>query len=156
MKYEVSIDIDAEPQRVWDIMTDVERWPEWTQSVTHVERLSPPPFKVGSRARVKQPRLKDTVWTVAALESLVGFTWEARQRGLATIGSHYIEQRSLGTTTVTLGVRQRGLLAPLVWPLTVRMMRRYLELERHGLKARSEAVAADDAHQPRIVAAAGQ
>jgi hypothetical protein len=156
MKYEVSIDIQAEPQQVWDIMTDVERWPEWTQSVTHIERLSPPLLKVGSRARVKQPRLKDTVWTVTSLEPLVGFTWEARRRGLATIGSHRIEQPTPGTTTVTLGVRQRGLLAPLVWPLSVRMMRRYLELERHGLKARSEAVESDDAHQPRIVVAAGQ
>ena len=34
-------------------------------------------------------------------------------------------------------------------------MRRYLDYERGGLKARSEAIAAD-AHQPRMVAAAGQ
>ncbi|MEO8694478.1 MAG: SRPBCC family protein [Acidimicrobiales bacterium] len=155
MKREVSIDIDAEPQHVWDILTDVEHWPEWTSSVTDVVRLSPPPFKVGSRARIKQPRLKDTVWTVTALEPLVGFTWVARRPGVTTIALHRLEQRVPGTTTVTLGVRQRGVLAPLAWLLSVRMTRRYLELERHGLKARSEAVASDDAHQPRIVVAAG-
>jgi hypothetical protein len=156
MKYEVSIDIGAAPQPVWEILTDVERWPEWTQSVTSAVRLSPPPFKVGSRARIKQPRLKDTVWTVTALEPLTGFTWIARRPGLTTIASHRLEQRMPGTTTVTLNVRQRGVLAPLVWLLSARMTRRYLELERHGLKARSEAVVSDDAHQPRIVVAAGQ
>ena len=36
------------------------------------------------------------------------------------------------------------------------MTRRYLDFERRGLKARSETDRADDAHQPRIVAAAGQ
>ena len=155
MKYEVSIDIDADPQRVWDVLTDVERWPEWTESVTHVERLSPPPFKVGSRARVEQPRLNDTVWTVTALESRAGFTWEANQPGLRTIATHRLEQRAPGTTTVTLGVRQRGALAPVVWLMSKAMMRRYLDFERYGLKARSES-APDDAHQPRIVVAAGQ
>ena len=156
MRYEVSIDIDADRQRVWNVMTDVERWPEWTQSVTHVERLSPPPFKVGSRARVTKPGLNDAVWTVTALESLVGFTWEAAQTGLTTIASHHLEQRAPGTTTVTLSVRQRGVLAPLVWLLSKPMIRRYLDYERQGLKARSEAGVSEDAHQPRIVAAAGQ
>jgi uncharacterized membrane protein len=155
MKYEVSIDIDAEAQRVWDILIDVERWPEWTQSVTHIERLSPPPFNVGSRARIQQPRLKDTVWSVTALEPLIGFTWEASQRGLTTIASHRLAQRVPGTTTVTLCIRQRGALAPLAWLLSAKMIRRYLDFERHGLKTRSEAVVTDD-HQPRIVAADGQ
>jgi hypothetical protein len=57
---------------------------------------------------------------------------------------------------VTLGVRQRGVLAPLVWLLSARMTRRYLELERHGLKSRSEGVVSDGAHQPKMVVAAGQ
>jgi hypothetical protein len=156
MKYEVSIDIDAEPQRVWDILTDVERWSEWTQSVTNAVRLSPPPFKVGSRVRMKQPRLKETVWTVTELEPLTGFTWVARQPGVTSVASHRLEQRVPGTITVTLGVRHRGVLAPLVWLFSARMTRRYLELERHGLKSRSEALAPDDAHQPKIVVAAGQ
>jgi hypothetical protein len=156
MKYEVSIDIDAEPLQVWDVLTDVERWPEWTQSVTTATRLSPPPFKVGSRVRMKQPRLKETVWTVTELEPLAGFTWVARQPGISSIASHRLEQRVPGTTTVTLGVRQRGVLAPLVWLLSVRMTRRYLELERHGLKSRSEGVVSDDGHQPKMVVAAGQ
>jgi len=40
MKYEVSIDIVADTQLVWEVLTDLERWPEWTQSVTRLEGLS--------------------------------------------------------------------------------------------------------------------
>lgn len=107
-------------------VTDIERWPECTQSVTNVERLSPPPFKVGCRARVEKPRLPDTVWTVTALESPTGFTWESGPCGA---------------------------LAPVVWLSSKPMMRRYLDYERRVVKARSEMTTG---HQPRIVAAAGQ
>jgi hypothetical protein len=155
MKYEVSIDIVADTQLVWEVLTDLERWPEWTQSVTRLEWLSSPTLALGSRARIKQPRLKKTVWTVTALEPPTGFSWEARQRGLTTIGSHRLDQRAPGRTTVTLAIEQHGALAPIVWFLSSRMMRRYLDFERGGLKARSEALAAD-AHQPKMVLAAGQ
>jgi hypothetical protein len=55
---------------------------------------------------------------------------------------------------VTLTLEQRGLFAPLLRLLTAKMTRRYMDLERLGLKQRSERGAAD--HQPRIVSSAGQ
>jgi uncharacterized protein YndB with AHSA1/START domain len=39
MEIERIIDIDAPPERVWTVMTEVERWPEWTASVTGVALL---------------------------------------------------------------------------------------------------------------------
>ena len=64
MDYEVSVDIDATPGEVWNVLTDVGRWPEWTPTVTRVERLDLGPFQVGSTVMIRQPRLPPTVWRV--------------------------------------------------------------------------------------------
>ncbi len=43
--------IDAPPEVVWRVMTDVERWPEWTLTAERIERLDEGDFRLGSRAR---------------------------------------------------------------------------------------------------------
>jgi uncharacterized membrane protein len=62
MRFEATIDVAAPAQLVFEVYTDVERRPEWTASVTSVERLDQGPLSVGSRARIKQPRLPAAVW----------------------------------------------------------------------------------------------
>lgn len=51
---ETTIDIHASPGRVWAVMSDIERWHEWTASITTVQRLDEGQIGVGSKARVKQ------------------------------------------------------------------------------------------------------
>ena len=34
MRFEAAIDVAAPVQHVFEVYTDVERWPEWTASVT--------------------------------------------------------------------------------------------------------------------------
>ena len=53
MDIERVIDIGASREKVWTVMTDVARWPEWTASVTSVEPLGGGPFDVGSRVRIR-------------------------------------------------------------------------------------------------------
>jgi uncharacterized protein YndB with AHSA1/START domain len=136
MQVSVTIDIDAAPERVWEVLSDVERWPEWTQSMTSVELLDGG-FGIGQTVRVKQPRLPAAVWCVTAFDAGQGFVWEARSLGTLTIAGHRIEPRGAGSR-VTLTVRQTGGLVPVFAPITSRFVRRYMEMEAAGLKERSE------------------
>jgi hypothetical protein len=138
MKYEMTVDIDVEPSRVWSIMADVERWSEWTPSITRAELLTPGPLALDSRVRIKQPRLKTVVWTVTELDAGKGFVWRAKVPGLDSVAAHRIEPRAGGGSSVTLTLEQRGPLAPILRLFTAKLTRRYMDYERLGLKERSE------------------
>jgi uncharacterized protein YndB with AHSA1/START domain len=134
VEYEVAIEIAAPPERVWAVLVDVERWPEWTSTMTGVRRLDRGPFGMGSAARVKQPRLPATAWRVTRFEPGRSFSWTARGPGMRTEAGHRLAPGSAGSVTVTLTIRQSGLLAaPLGW-LMSRLTRRYLDTEGQSLK----------------------
>ncbi|TYK48170.1 SRPBCC family protein [Actinomadura decatromicini] len=137
MHFEISVDIDAAPETVWNLLKDVERWPEMTESITSVEILDRP-FALSSRARVSQPKLPAAVWTVTAFEENKSFTWESRSPGVTTVGAHYILPKPDGTVTARLTLDQKGPLAPVISLLTGRLSRRYVTMEANGLKTKSE------------------
>ena len=140
MQFEAAIDIDAAPGDVWAVLTDVERWPQWTASMTSVQRLDEGPFAVGSRARVRQPKLPAAVWEVTDLEPERSFTWTASAPGVNSTAEHRLTPRPVGAVSVTLGISQTGALSPLVALLGSRIARRYVRMEAEGLKRRCEDV----------------
>jgi uncharacterized membrane protein len=139
MRFEATIDVAAPVQRVFEVYTDVERWPEWAASVTSVERLDQGPLSVGSRARIRQPRLPTAVWEVTEVVAGQSFTWTARGPGIITTGSHVLAApEGGGPVRVTASLEQAGLLGPLLGVLTKQLTNRYLRTELRGLKARCE------------------
>jgi hypothetical protein len=54
-QFSITVEIPAPPDRVWAVMADIERWSDWTPTVTSIRRLDPGPLAVGSRARIRQP-----------------------------------------------------------------------------------------------------
>ena len=138
MQVETSVEIDAPPERVWGVMSNVERWPEWTASVERAERLDDGPLQVGSRARLKQPKFPPVVWEVTDLEPGRSFSWTARNVGLTSVGHHRVIPRADGGVTVRLGLHQAGTLSPLLALFTAKLTRRYVETEAQGLKHRCE------------------
>ncbi len=131
------MDVAAPPERVFAIMTDIERWPEWTSSVTGIEQLEPGPLKVGTRAKIRQPKLLPAIWKVTAIEPGRGFTWINTGPGVRVAGNHFVEPIE-GGTRVTLSLQFGGFLGPLVARLTAELNNRYLKIEAAGLKRRSE------------------
>jgi uncharacterized membrane protein len=147
--YDIAVEIAAPPQRVWAVMRDVERWPEWTPSVRSVQRLDGGPLATGSRARIRQPKLPPADWQVTALEEGKGFTWVSRAPGIVVTARHGVEAIE-GGSRATLSIRYEGVLGPLLGWLIRGVNERYLELEAAGLKRRSEGISpADTAHGER-------
>lgn len=135
--FEIALNIDAPPDRVWDIMIDVERWHEWTRSITSIRKMDAGTMKVGSSARVIQPKLPPAVWKVSQIENGRGFIWESRSPGLRVIGRHWIESSGPGSH-IELSVRFEGLFGGIVGAMLGKLNRQYLEWEAQGLKRRSE------------------
>ena len=132
-----AVDIDAPATLVWDVFSDVERWPEWTASVTSLKALDGPGLAVGKRFEIKQPRLPKLVWEVTQLNEGASWTWEQRSPGGRTIAVHEVHQGG-GATRVRQQLDQQGVVGSLIGRLMRATTKRYLELEAQGLKARSE------------------
>ena len=130
--------IDAPAKVVWDVFSDVERWPDWTASVTRLVALDGPGLDVGKRFEIKQPRMPKLVWEVTEVTPGQSWTWVQRSPGGLTVARHDVIAESDGSTRVRQSIDQRGPIGLLVGLLMRRMTKRYLNLEAAGLKARSE------------------
>ena len=135
--FSISVDIKASPDRVWQVLTDGERWAEWTPSVTSVEILDKP-LRVGSRATIRQPELPPATFKITALEPGRSFTWASGIPGIVYVYAHHsVEPGPLGTKA-TLRVRLDGLLGGVMGRKMAELNNRYLAMEAAGLKRASE------------------
>jgi hypothetical protein len=134
------LDVFAPPARVWETLVNVDRWPEWTRSVSSARQLEAGVLMLGSRVRIEQPNLIPTVWRVTELDEQAGvFVWQTGRPGIKVIAGHLVEPTD-HSTRVTLTLTYRGLLGALMaWQLKD-INWRYLTMEAQGLKARSEGV----------------
>lgn len=139
MKQSIEVEIDAPHNRVWEVLTDVERWPEWAETVTSVSRLDEGPLTLNSRARIEQPKLPPTEYVVTELSPGQSFTWVATSPGVRTIARHQVKSLPRGGTRARLSVEQTGPLGKVMGRLFFkRLTERYLAAEAAGLKAHSE------------------
>jgi uncharacterized membrane protein len=140
VEYETVVDIAASPDRVWEVLADVTGWSRWTDSVTESTVLDDGPLAVGSRVKVRQPRMAANTWRITDWEPGRRFTWEASSGGVHTVADHVIDSEA-GSSRVTLSLRTNGLLAPVVDLLMGSRIRRYVGMEAAGLKIESERIA---------------
>jgi uncharacterized protein YndB with AHSA1/START domain len=135
---DVTREINASIDDVWRVLIDVERWPEWTQSVRSVALVEADTLARGVRARIAQPRMPMMTWEVTALDVGREFTWQSSRAGVTTIASHVLTAIDAHTTRALLGIRQQGRLAALMGVLGAATARRYVTMEADGLKARCD------------------
>jgi uncharacterized membrane protein len=136
----VTIDIAAPPERVWQVVTDVEDWPRWTASMSAIKRLDDGPLRMGSRARIKQPGLPVLVWEVTELDEGTSFTWVTHTPGVASTAAHLVSATANGSR-LTLSVTWTGVFGGLTGALMGKRTRKSLTVDADGHKACAETAA---------------
>lgn len=133
MKVTHKIEIAATPEIVWAVTSDIDRWPQWTPTVIWAKRIDDGPFKIGSRALIRQSGLPKAEWTVIELTERKHFVWETRVRGLHMIATHEVAASENGAVN-TLVLETCGAVALLLSPFIGGAVRDALEKENTGLK----------------------
>jgi uncharacterized membrane protein len=138
MRFEQPIDIDAGQQRVWDVLSDLESWPQRIETVDVVELLTPAPVGEGSRVRLKQPKLPEGTWEVTVWDAPSYFEWRQRSGGVTSVAGHRVEALEEDRSRLTLTLDMRGLLVPVVALFYKGLTNRYMTIEAQGMKRAAE------------------
>jgi uncharacterized membrane protein len=136
-QYETTVEIGAPVHEVWATTCDIESWPSWSPTMDAVEHSDAGAVRPGSSARVRQPRLRPATWVVDDVEEDRTFTWHTGGPGYRITAVHLFEPRDVGSS-VRLLVVMTGFLSPVLWALTGRTARRYVDQEAAALKRRCE------------------
>ena len=138
MRFEKSIEIAAPQQRVWDVLSDLDAWPQRIETVDTVELLTPAPIAKGSRVRLKQPKLPEGTWDITVWDAPSYFEWTQRTGGTTSIAGHRVEALGEGQSRLTLTLDMRGFLVPIIGLFYKDLTDRYMNLEAEGMKRAAE------------------
>jgi uncharacterized membrane protein len=138
MHFEKSIEIDAPPQRVWDVLSDLEAWPSRIETVDAVELLTPAPITKGSRVRLKQPKLPEGTWDITVWDAPSYFEWTQKSGGITSVAGHRVDAMGEGRARLTLTLDMRGFLIPVFGGFYKGLTNRYMNLEAEGMKRAAE------------------
>jgi hypothetical protein len=129
MRYEVTGTTTAEPPRLWAVVSDVEKWPEWIEVYEEVRRSGSGALALGDTVHVKQKGLAAGDWTVTELEEGRVFGWESQQPGVRIVGRHVVDAEPGGGSRLTLELEMSGWASGVVALLLGRRSRAYVDLE---------------------------
>jgi len=138
MRFEESIDIDAQHERVWEVLSDLEAWPRRIETVDVVELLTPAPMSKGSRVRLKQPKLPEGTWDITVWDAPSYFEWRQKSGGITSVAGHRVEMLEEGRSRLTLSLDMRGPLIPVIGLFYRGLTNRYMTIEAQGMKRVAE------------------
>jgi carbon monoxide dehydrogenase subunit G len=137
--------IKASPTAIWEVLTDVERWPMWTPTVLSVEPVTRDGFKVGAKYRVTQPKIKPAIYEVTERIPHEAFTWVQKAPGATMIAEHRLTAFDGSGTEVELAFATKGLLGALAGSMNAKLIAEYVKTEAKSLKQHCEMLAAKTA-----------
>ncbi len=137
------ITVDATPARIFEILADSARWPEWNPILRVVRgRLGPDARFIGRLAGGALPLVFDAA--VTRFEPARSLAWKGPRSALVqrlASGEHYFELEARGAQTLVVhGERFEGLLPNLgpLWQRVEGNLHRAYRAFNKALKARAE------------------
>ena len=138
----------ARAEVVWKVLTDVERWRDWTPTVLEIKPVNGSGLAVGARYRVVQPKLRPAIYEVTDCVPNQRFTWKQKFPGGALLAEHRLTPRTWGTE-VELSFTSKGLTANIAASLFSKMIREYVATEARSLKRRCDNLASEQPQDAR-------
>jgi hypothetical protein len=141
MNISSTTDVNAAPDAVWALISDVRNWPDLLpDTVTAVTPIDPSrPDEVGAQYRMEQPRIPKGTWQITEWSPPHHFTWSFHSPGVTTTGRHVVEPRPDGGSRVSLGIDWNGPFSAAVRLAYGKLTQRYVDVEGQRLKERAEA-----------------
>jgi hypothetical protein len=128
----------ASPDRLWSVVSDVERWGDRLPTVDSVRPLGSGPTGVGSRFEVRQPGLPRAVWEVTDWQQQGrSFTWVSTAPGVRSTGVHTVADDG-GGSRLDLSLEWSGPLARVVELLIGRRAQGMVETEAETFSGLAE------------------
>lgn len=137
-QYSASITIRATQDAIWNVLSDVVHWNEWTPTVARVEVLDAAELKLANRYKVYQPKLQPAVWFVTTLTPPSSFIWESKMPGMLMIAGHTLKPTGTNQNELTLTFSFQGFLGVIIGRLYRSIVENYLATEAQSLKRRIE------------------
>jgi hypothetical protein len=135
IKVEYTLDVQAKPERLWDVLTDFKSWPEW-QWTSYIQPIPPSPLK-GGCAFVAELGGHKWNMAIAKADRPKKVSWHARSTGLEAL--HEWEFLDQGRMTKAISRESMsGWLLPFVYPIVKRNIQKVDEKWLADLKSRAE------------------
>ena len=139
MRISHSVDIPAPIDLVWRVYIDVERWPQWMESMDHVDVMDGRAMRLGSEVWISQPRMPNATWEVTEFDPGRSWTWVSRTPGATSVATHVLSPVDHSTTRVEMSLDMSGGLGAVAGRMIAKRARRYMEMEGEGLRAACDA-----------------
>ena len=140
MRFEKSIEIAASQQRVWNVLSDINAWPQRFETVGSVEVLTPGPLGEGSRVRLRQPKLPEGTWEVTVWDEPSYFEWVLQSTGVSNVAGHRVEALADDRSRLTLTLDMGGFFIAIFGRFYKDLTNRYMSLEAEGMQRAAETV----------------
>jgi hypothetical protein len=137
IEVEFTTDVTAKAERLWDILTDVQSWPEW-QGTSYIKAVKAGPLMEGSTFVAELGGIKWNL-SVTKAERPFSICWTGRIVGLGCIHAWEFHEEA-GKTKAVTKESMFGWLLFLLYPVIKRRLQKYDNKWLADLKSKAESL----------------